>query len=166
MNYFNNITDLNNLKNTFRKLCVKLHPDTSGYNSQSDFIAMHKEFKALSKRLKFTTGKESDKDFNEDKFYDIVKKFDGLTDIKLSFVGSFIWLEDVNTGAMYQQKDAIKSIKIDGYNSARWASKKKSWYFSPQDYKQLSKSKKTLSEIKSTFGSQSFTTKKAAYLNA
>lgn len=166
MTYFNNIKDLNNLKNEFRKLCVKLHPDTSGYNSQSDFIAMHKEFKDLSKRLKFNTGKESDKEFNEDKFYDIVKKFDGLTGITISFVGSFIWLEDAETGAMYKQKDTIKSINIDGYNVARWARKKISWYFSPSDYVQKSKGKKSLSEIKSTYGSNTFATKKSTFLNS
>jgi hypothetical protein len=57
---------------------------------------------------------------------------------------------------MYEQKEAIKAIRIDGYNFARWAAKKKNWYFSPQDYKQKSKSRKTLGEIKATYGSSTF----------
>jgi hypothetical protein len=124
MNYFNDCLTLDQAKNKFRILSKKLHPDTSGYNSQSDFVKMYAEFKEVAKILKFKTGKESDKDFNVDKFMDILKKFEGLKNINISFVGSFIWLEDVVTGAMYQQKDIIKSIKIDGYSSPKWARKK------------------------------------------
>jgi hypothetical protein len=79
-----------------------------------------------------------------------------LTDVKISFVGSFIWLEDEVKGATYQQKEAIKSIVIDGLNSAKFAGKKKVWYLSPIDYKQKSKSKKDLNEIKNTFGCSSY----------
>lgn len=166
MNYFNDITTLDQLKNEFRKLSMKLHPDTSGYDSQADFVKMYAEFKNLSKRLKFTTGHKADETFDADKFYNRMQHFNGLKDIKVSFVGSFIWLEDEVKGAMYQQKDAIKAIRLDGYNFARWARKKVSWYFSPQDYKQLSKGKKTLEQIKSTYGCNSFKTKQGKFLSA
>ncbi|GHA43523.1 hypothetical protein GCM10007103_25840 [Salinimicrobium marinum] len=165
MNYFNNITNLNEAKNLFRKLSIKLHPDTSGYDSQADFVAMYKEFKSLTNKLKFDTGFEADQDFNADKFYNIIKKFEGLTDIQISFVGSFIWLEDIKNGAMYEQKETIKGISIEGYNNARWARQKKNWYFSPVDYQQKGKSGKSLDQIKDTYGSQEFKTKQTFQLN-
>lgn len=155
--YFNNCTTLDELKNEFRKQCFKLHPDQGG--KASDFIKMREEFKKLSNVLKHKTGFETDKNFDSDKFYNIVKLFETLEDIKISFVGSFIWLEDLRNGAMYEQKDQIKAIILEAYNSARWAGKKKSWYYSPKDYKQKFSKNKSLDQIKATYGSKSFNSK-------
>ena len=165
MNYFKNVQSLNEAKNLFRKLSIQLHPDTSGYDSQADFIAMYREFEVLTNTLKFDTGFEADKEFNAEKFYHIIKKFEKLTDIKISFVGSFIWLEDLKPGAMYRQRKAIKEIKIEGYNNARWAKQKKNWYFSPEDYKQKGKSRKSLEEIKERYGSHEYKTKEVYNIN-
>jgi hypothetical protein len=152
MKHFKNCKTLDQAKNEFRNLCKALHPDTSGYDSQSDFIRMYTDFQSFRP----TETKQGDENFNTDKFYDLVRKFEHLRDISISFVGSFVWLEDDAPSAMYEQKEAIKAITIDGYNFARWAGKKKNWYFSPQDYKQKSKSRKTLGEIKATYGSSTF----------
>jgi hypothetical protein len=165
MNYFKNVQNLNEAKNLFRKLSIQLHPDTSGYDSEADFIAMYREFKTLTNSLKFDTGYEADMDFNPEKFYHIIKKFEKLTDIKISFVGSFIWLEDIKPGAMYQQRKAIKDINIENYNKARWARQKKNWYFSPEDYKQNGRSGKSLEQIKETYGSHEYKTKETYNLN-
>ena len=161
MNYFNNIADLNSLKNAFRNLCIKLHPDTSGYNSQSDFIKMHKEFKTLSKSLKFTTGKESDKEFNEKEFYNIVQKFSHIEGLTLDFIGDHIWV----TNTKYSQKEDIKSIKIQGYKRI-WARNKQAWWFRPDSYVAKKSKGSTLEELRSTFNSQSFKTKQAIKLTA
>lgn len=166
MQYYNNITTLNDLKNEFRNLCLKLHPDTSGYDSQQDFITMHKEFKTVAMRLKNTSTHTSDKTFNADKFYNIVKLFDGLENIAINFIGSFIWLTDIEVGAMYKQKDIIKAIKIEGLNAPRWAKKKVSWYFSPIDYKQVGSKNKSLEQLKATYGSNVFKTKQAIKITA
>lgn len=160
MKYFTDCQTIDQAKNLFRSLCKQLHPDTSGYNSQSDFISMFNEFKAFKPQKDTFNQSET---FNAEKFYNIVQMFEGLQGIKITFVGSFIWLEDIETaenykdGAMYQQKDQIKSILISGYNSARWANKKKSWFFSPLGYKQKFASKKSLEQIKDTWGKQEFT---------
>lgn len=159
MIYFNTVQNLEEAKNLFKTLVFKLHPDTSGYDSQSDFVNMHNEFKTITKTLKFNTGFDSDKDFNADSFYNALRQFDGLTDIKISFVGCFIWLEDLKVGATYNQKDIIKTITVEGYNSARWANKKKMWYFSTEGYSQKYKSNKTIDQIKKTYGSTEFKSK-------
>lgn len=153
--YFNNCNTLDEAKTLFRELSKKLHPDTSGADTASQFIAMFKEFKAFKPRQK----QDTDENFNADAFYNQIKNFDGLNDIRISFVGSFIWLEDIEHGATYFQREAIKAVKIDGYNPARFASQKKSWYFSPIDYKQKSRSNKSLDDIKNTYGCKTFATR-------
>ena len=166
MIHFTGCKDLNELKTEYRKLCKVLHPDKGG--THSGFIEMQAQFDKLSTKLKFNTGFEADKDFNANKFYDLVQKFDGLLDIDISFVGSFIWLTDSegSNGAMYRQIETIKGIKFEGLNAPRWANKKKSWYFSPEDYKQKSGSNKSLDELKSTYGNNTFQTKKSVSLSA
>lgn len=169
MKYFTDCTTIDQAKNLFKNLCKQLHPDTSGYNSQADFIAMYNEFKGFRPTVD-NFGQSST--FDADKFYNTLQSFNGLEGIKISFVGSFIWLEDITTadnykdGAMYKQKDIIKSINIDGLNPARWANKKKSWFFSPKGYKQKFASKKNLEQIKSTWGNQEFKTKDKQRLSA
>ena len=157
MNYFINCITLDDAKNLFRTLCKKLHPDTSGYGSQTDFIAMFKEFK----QFKPSQETKTDANFNADKFYNLVQNFQHLKDIKISFVGSFIWVEDIKKGATYLQKESIKNINLEGMNSPRFARKKIAWYFSPSDYKQKFGGRKTLSQIKNTYGCNSFSMKGA-----
>lgn len=153
--YFTTCTTLDEAKNLFKKLCFDLHPDTSGYNSEAEFVQMFKEFKSF----KPTNNTNESEDFNAEHFYNTVKKFEGLEGITISFVGSFIWLTDLTPGAMYHQREFIKGIQLDNYNTARWAGKKKSWYFSPSDYVKKSRSNKDLSELKDLFGSRDFKTK-------
>jgi len=151
MNYFNDCKTLDEAKTLFRKLCLKLHPDTGGTNK--DFIYMFNQFKS------FRPSKGFEQPFNAEQFYNNeVRIFDSLNDVKVSFVGSFIWLEDNEKGATYRQKDAINAIVIQGKNKARFAGKKKVWYFSPEGYKQKAKSGKSLDQIKSKYGSKEFST--------
>lgn len=151
MNYFKECTTIDEAKTLFNKLVFKLHPDTSGYDSQKDFIRMYNEFKGL--KLKDFSGKEAKA--NVDELYNLVKLFDGLEGITISFVGSFIWLE----GETYSNKDKIKAISIDGMNPPRYASKKKAWYFSPMDYKKKGKKSLGLNEIKDLYGSKQYKAK-------
>ena len=155
MNYFKNCQTLEQAKNEFRDLCKKLHPDTSGYDSQSEFIAMFKAFKSF----KPTKATETDNSFNADAFYDLLKNFDVLNDIQINFVGTFIWLEDLVFGATFRQKETIKAIQINGFKFASFASAKKAWYFAPSDYIKKSKKRFGLDEIKNTFGCKSFNSK-------
>ena len=120
MNYFKDCQTLEQAKNQFRDLCKKLHPDTSGYDSQSEFIAMFKAFKSF----KPTKATETDNSFNAEAFYDLLKNFDVLNDIQINFVGTFIWLEDLVFGATFRQKETIKAIQINGFKFASFASAK------------------------------------------
>lgn len=165
MIYFKNSLTLDEAKKLFRELCVKLHPDTSGSDTQSDFIKMYQEFKNFKPAAGTDKQKEEFNSFDASEFYDMIKKFDTLESINISFVGSFIWLEDNEPGATYLQKEKIKSIKLEGFNIARFAVAKKTWYFSPEDYQQKSRSRKSLDQIKSSYGCKTFKTSKNLQLN-
>ena len=146
MNHFKNCLTLDEAKNLFKDLCKKLHPDTSGYNSQSDFIQMYNEFKAFKPSIK----KDTD-NFNVDDFYNILKCFETLDGVNINFVGSFIWLD----GDTQRHKDKIKTLILEGYNVARWANIKKKWYFAPSDYKGSKSKGKDYNEIISKYGVKS-----------
>lgn len=150
MNYFKNCTTIDQLKNKFRELCKKLHPDHKG--NQQEFIQMYNEFKRLSKKAEFYSGKQYN-NVDADKFYNLIKMFDHLPEnVYISFVGTFIWIE----GATYECKEEIKSISLDGYNKPRFARRKKAWYFSPLDYKKKSGKRFELNQIKSKYGCETF----------
>lgn len=162
--YFENINTIEEAKNLFRDLCKKLHPDTSGYDSQSEFIKMFKEFKSFRPKNQDNQSQQEN-NFDAEEFYNMLKKFDILKGIKINFVGTFIWLEDIEPNATYTQRNTIKTIIIEGFNNVRFAPTKKLWYFSPADYVQKSKSKKNFDEIKNTYGSKSFNLKGNLQLN-
>lgn len=155
MLYFKDCTTLDEVKNLLRKLSKELHPD---HNKGVDkgFAKMFKQYKEACERLKFKSGFKADANFNADAFYNLMRKFDHLQDVTVSFVGSFIWIE----GDTRSQRETIKSINIEGYNPARWANKKLAWYFSPQGYTQKKKSKHDLEGLKAKYGCKSFDTNK------
>ena len=159
-NYFENITTLEDAKKLFRELCVKLHPDTSGADTQSEFITMYQQFKSFKPKTGTDKQNQDFESFDASEFYDMIKNFDNLINIDISFVGSFIWLEDNEPGATFLQREKIKNIKLKGYNGARFAALKKTWYFSPEDYQQKSRSKKSLEQIKNSYGCKTFKSSK------
>ena len=153
MKYFLNVSNSNELKSLYRKLCNELHPDKGG--NASEFIAMMDEYNSIKDSFNNETESEN---INAEQFYNLLQQLEKLSNIKIEFIGSFIWLFDEVEGSMYQQKEMIKGFIFDGYNSARWAKVKKSWYFSPADYKSKGKAIDLL-KIKSKYGVQSFQSK-------
>ena len=154
MKYFQNCKTLDEAKNLFRKLVFELHPDRNN-GIDKGVGSVITEFKIVSKTLKFNTGFDADKNFDADKFASIIAKFQHLEDLTVSFVGSWIWI----TGDTQAQKENIKAINLEGYNPARWARKKLAWQFSPEGIKKGFRGKKTLEQIKATYGSKSYTMK-------
>lgn len=154
--YFKNCKTLDDAKNLFKILCFSLHPDTSAGDTQQEFIKMFKQFKQFTPTAQHT--RKGDENFNADEFYNIVKRFEDLKNVLISFVGSFIWLEDEENfaGSTKEQKEDIKKIILEGYNLPRFAFKRKKWYYSPEGYKQKFASNKTFEQIKITWGTKTY----------
>ena len=159
MKYFLGVKNANELKSLYRKLCNELHPDKGG--KAINFITMMNEYNSIKDSFNNETEGEN---INAEQFYNLLQQLEKLTNIRIEFIGSFIWLFDEVEGSMYEQKDMIKSFVFEGYNSARWAKVKKSWYFSPADYKSRGKAIDLL-KIKSKYGVQSFQSKGILKIN-
>lgn len=153
MKYFENIYNSDSLKAEFRKLCNILHPDKGG--NAKEFINMMNEYNSIKDSFNNENEKEN---LNSEQFYNILSQLEKLEDVNINFIGSFIWLFDNVEGSMYRQKDLIKSFLFDGYNTPRWAKVKKSWYFSPKDYKSRGKAIE-LDKIVFKYGNKQFQSK-------
>lgn len=153
--FFKDCKTIDEAKNLFKKLCFKLHPDhNDGPTAHQDFINMRAQYE----NFRPSEGRERNASDKADALYNIVKRFEGLENVLISFVGSFIWLEDEPNaaGSTKAQKEHIKSIILEGYNKPRFAAKRKKWYYSPEGYKQKFKSSKTFDELKNTWGSKTY----------
>jgi hypothetical protein len=155
VNYFNECKTIDEAKNVFKKLCFELHPDhNESETAHHDFIKMREQYE----NFRPSEGRERTKNDKADSIYNIVKQFETLDNVLVSFVGSFIWLEDEPHffGSTKSQKNSIKKIILEGYNSPRFAFKRKKWYFSPIGYKQKSKSSKSFEQLKDKWGSKTY----------
>lgn len=163
MNYFKDCQTLEQAKKLARKLYMKLHPDTSGYDSQSDFIKMRAQFEAFKPSVK----KEADKDFNFAKFENIILQFNKLSNVEINFVGSWIYILDAKdfTGSTFAQKEIIKTIILDGFEPVRFSRSKKAWYYMPKGTKVFKKRGKSLDSLKYKYGVHTFETEKVKQLN-
>ena len=146
MNYFKNCTSLDDAKNLFRKLCFELHPDKGG--KASDFIEMRKQFETFAPQK--TENKEA---FNFDKFENIIFVLSRLnSDVKIEFIGTWIYLTDNCKGATYMQRETIKELILEGYNKAQFSKSKKAWYFAPEGTNVFKKRGVKLDDLKQRFG--------------
>lgn len=159
MKYFTNCTTLEEAKNLYRTLCHKLHPDKGGNNK--DFIAMYNEFKAF--KPKVTSDK--DKDFNFNKFTNIVLSLNHLQGVGIEFIGTWIFISDKEVNATYLQRESIKSTKLQGYNKPMYSKSKSRWYFAPEGTKVFKKRGKSIEALKQKYGVNTFETEKLKVLN-
>ena len=149
-NLFKDCSSWDEAKTLFRKLSKTMHPDLGG--THEAFVELKRQFEMFTPRYSKDSS-FANQTFDRRKFADIIELLKELDEVEITFAGTFIWIE----GNTYSQKDKIKAIKLQGYNSARFASKKKAWYFSPIDYKKKSKKLYNMDDIKQMFGSQSYT---------
>jgi hypothetical protein len=145
MNYFNNLTTIEEVKKTYRELAKQHHPDKGGdseimkaINNEYDFIC--------SKILKgenlssedFNTGWEASQLFKE-KITAIIN----VPDIIIEIVGLWIWV----TGNTYANKAILKE------SGFYFASKKVAWFWRPESAAG-GRGKHSLDELRTKYGSE------------
>lgn len=144
MNYFANITDLTELKKTYKKLALQLHPDRGG--KTADFQEMSNQYEKALKLL--LSGKMTSEEFEnelkiDEQMREALNQIINLN-VNIEVVGSWIWL----TGNTYPVKDDIKKAGF------KFASKKKAWYWNDGTFKKFSNKTLSLDEIKGKYGAQ------------
>lgn len=144
MKYFKNIKDVNELKKTYKKLALQLHPDKGG--KKEDFQEMSAEYEKVLKMILSGTmtceQMESELKIDE-QMREALNKIIHLN-VTIEIVGSWVWL----TGNTYPVKDEIKKC---GFKFAR---KKSAWYWNDGTFKKYTKKTYSLDEIKNKYGSQ------------
>ncbi len=125
MKYFADCGDLQSLKKTYRKLCMKLHPDMQGGNAEF-FKEMDKEYKQLLKTFSNAANFANDTENNdsefhnwkEDRFAEIIQKIIFYSGMDIEIIGEWIWCFNA-----YSYKEQLKDLGF-------WFSKgKKAWVY-------------------------------------
>ena len=157
MKYFNNISNLNELRSEYKKLIKEYHPDNGGSVEITQEI--NNEYEILFNQLKNKsetdinnqTSQASD-NFNYESdsiLRDIINKIINYN-IDIEIIGSWLWV----TGDTYSVKDELKSLKF------QWSGKRKAWYFHSEPYKKRTKKILSLDEIRNYYGSEKVNGKK------
>lgn len=129
-----NYKSVEELKKHYRELSRQYHPDLNPEGLEIMKI-INNEFETL-----FDIMNKSEETAKQ--FIDIINNIINL-DITIEIIGSWIWC----SGNTYNCKDALKS------NGFKWASKKKMWYYNPdENYKKRSKKELSIEDIKSKYG--------------
>ena len=150
MTYIKDVKTLEELKKSYKKLALKLHPDC-GVNNE-EMAQLNNEYDELFSKLKNTHKNKNDETYTKEtdetpeQFKDIlnrlfVLKMDG---VEIEIVGTFIWL----TGNTKPYKDDVKALVF------RYSPKKYAWYKAPKDYKKRSHKNYDMDTIRGMYGSQ------------
>lgn len=155
--YFANITTAQELKKAYKRLCLQLHPDKGG--DPAEFKAMQAEYEEVAQRIargeaagnyqhnkkKDGTYKTAEEIYQEQQaFRVVIEKLITLEGLELEICGGWLWIG----GNTYQHHEAIKAT------GAKYASKKKMWYWFSGEWVRKSRKHYTMDEIRDLHGSE------------
>lgn len=150
MKWFNNPSTLEELKQQYKKLALKHHPDLGG--NTTDMQEINNEYDKLFQTLKnthktvdgktYTASRETTE--TPEEFKNIINVLINIAGIKIELCGSWLWI----TGNTKEHKEILKSLHF------RWSKSKCAWYYHTEDYKKSSKKTYSLNEIRDLYGSE------------
>ncbi|MCH5338000.1 MAG: J domain-containing protein [Acetatifactor sp.] len=128
MKWFSNIQTIDELRNQYKKLLIKYHPDNNPDTDttavmqeiNSEYDSFLKQFTAnqtSSRKCDYSTETELKRVLNE-----VIKM---KADIEVELVGFWIWI----SGDTYPVKHKLKELNF------KWASKKKMWYWGVSEHR-------------------------------
>lgn len=157
--FFTNINTLEELKKAYKKLVLKYHPDLGGnlrdmqnLNAEYDklFAILKDKHNSIAEANRFTT--EMPEEFRE-----IINSIINLDGIEIELCGSWVWVG----GNTYNHKDELKAANF------KWSRTKKMWYWHhAEDRARWTRGRKSMDEIRDTYGSEKVPTIKQAKLVA
>lgn len=145
MKWFPNIDNINDLRNSYKKLLFKYHPDN---NPNSDTTAIMQEINLEYNTLlnQFQSSNINQKQKNE--ITEILNELINVdANISIELIGSWIWV----SGDTYPVKDMLKGLNF------KWSANKKMWYWG--ELVHSSHSPMDISSIRLKYGSILYKTK-------
>lgn len=150
-------SDLEGIKNAYRKACSKYHPDRNPAG-----LEMMKLVNAAYAVLTDGSYNPDNTDFDEECTQGLGDELNAALNAIINFgltieiCGSWIWV----SGDTRPHKDMLKDA---GY---KWAPVKKMWHFRPSDSKSWSRGKFSMDQIRAKHGSTEVKSKSYARLGA
>ncbi|SDF59996.1 hypothetical protein [Chitinophaga filiformis] len=146
MKYFNDCTMLDEIKTRYRDLAKKLHPDLGGDEEQMKELINEYDFICAKLLAGENLNSEETEQRRQDdeKYRIIIEKIIALEGIVIEIVAAWIWV----SGNTYAVKDRLKEAGL------LFASKKKMWYWRPEEAKVFRSSGKSMEEIRAKYGSE------------
>jgi curved DNA-binding protein CbpA len=155
--YFADCQCLEDVKETYRKLCFKYHPDISKETNctqimqeiNTEYTKAFNTYKDIHRNAQKETytARETSTETPEE-FSNIINAIIHFVGIKIEIIGKWIWI----TGNTMPYREDLKKLKFT------WCSNKKAWtYHRPEDRK-LTKQTYSFDTIRSMFGSQEIKT--------
>lgn len=162
MTYFKNCKTIEDVKETYRKLAKKLHPDCGGNAEEfkkmsAEYTTAYNRFENVHRDQKTDQTKKTEyREYTADEFADIINKVIHLDGIEIEIVGHWVWL----SGNTYPHRETIKAAGFF------FSSKHKKWYWNGGTKKSKKHSKLTFEQVKDIHGSKTVKTAKQARLTA
>lgn len=166
MKYFTNCATIEALKKEYRRLALANHPDRGG--DVETMAAINAEYEKAFARLKdvHESTKEPGTTYKAEQattetaaeFIEIINRLLKMPGLTIELCGIWLWI----SGDTYTNKDGLKAA------GCKWSNNKKMWYWRhPDDHKVYGRHRAaSIEQIRTRYGSQSFTTGTAEALPA
>ena len=146
MKYFVNVKTLEELKKQYKKLAKQYHPDLNGGTTNEIMKAINAEYDKLFELVKnihsTADGETYEKATAETsaEFKDVINNIINFN-IDIEIIGTWVWCFN-----SYEYREQLKALGF------KYAAKKRAWCWHSGEYKPQ-RSKKSLDEIRATYGS-------------
>ena len=149
MKYFDNCHTMDELKKEYRRLAALNHPDHGGDNET--MAAINNEYSQRFEVLKHQHNASADEAHQTteapEEFINIINALVKIPGLIVELCGCWLWI----SGDTRPHKEELKAA------GCRWSSSKKMWYWRHQeDGAHWSRGKKSMSQIRMKYGSQTF----------
>lgn len=156
MNHFTNCSTVGEVKKAYRELCLKHHPDISGYNSTREMQNINAAYLRALQTMdgqisQGTDNKEHKYTYNDERERDLIHTMAELIRARLpdhitvEIVGIYIWVSGTRRNDRDAQK-ALKSLKL------YWHSKREKWYWKPEDYHTRYNGRLSYDDLRAVYG--------------
>lgn len=154
--YFENCKTLDELKAEYRRLIKINHPDLGGSNEAMKAIndAHDKRFEELKKLHNATHDEAHQTTETPEEFREIIEALLKLDGLEVELCGCWLWIG----GNTREHKEALKAA------GCHWCNTKKLWsWHHAEDGSHHYRGRRTIGEIRTKYGSQSFTAGRESY---